>query len=434
MTTDRGYLLHDDEQAHEFQEKIRNLLESNETNTIEVALQLLQGGGVPASMHTHLAVLHIFHQKEDIRKKAKKLLKKTASSSLLAHIEKNAWNPFHLYEYHERDMDKYLREITNHKHLDKAVFANFTLKITNKGALFCLKNKTASAHFILNMLINNDSLSMDYFDLEELPEAIGDFKQLRTLSLEGNPLKKLPNSLAYLVHLEFLYFSPDLISAEALTKLEAFFPKIMAQRYYDEAWQLVNNLSYEDALESIEKSCLLNPLSHVAWDTQSWILTGIRAYPRAIECLEKALLITEDDSEKAQYHASQSTIYLRLGKQAEAEKEANTALQYLVSIPQIHWRSDHFFCKGQAMYSLRNFEEAHLAYDSAIHMEYHYGGGACWYNKACIYAHQKQKENMLDALQKALEAGRIYWAREAPLDNDFQAYLQDEDFLNILKA
>lgn len=434
MTTDRGYLLHDDEETHEFQQKIQNLLESNEKNTIEVAFQLLQGGGVPLALHTHLAVLATFHTTPQIRKKAQKLLKKTATPSLLAHLENHTWNPYHLYEYHERDMDKFLREITNHKNIDKAVFANFVLRLTNKGALFCLKNKTASEHTILQVLLNNHTLSLDYFDLEELPEAIGDFRDLQTLSIEGNPLKKVAPSLAYLTKLEYLYFSSELISAEVFTKFEEFFPKIMAQRYYDEAWQLVNNLQYEEANKAIKKSCRLNPNSAIAWDSQSWILTGIQQYEEAINCLDTALHLAIENSEKAQYHANKSSIYLRLGAPQKAYTEAQKALDYLATISNSQWRSNQFFCKALALYSQEKYQEAHLAYDSAIQMDYHYGGGACWYNKACIYAKQHQKEAMLDALQKALEAGRVYWAREAPLDHDFQAYHKDEDFLKILKV
>jgi tetratricopeptide (TPR) repeat protein len=433
MTTEDDYLLHDDAETQNIHEKLKNLLESNDEASLRLAFQLIQGGGTPQILHTHLTVLAIFHTDDSVRQEAKSLLK-NAKPALLAHIDAHVWNPYHLYEYHEQDMDKFLRTITQHPEIDKSNFANFVLHLTGKGALFCLKNHTAPEHFIIAQLIDDNAyLSLDYFDLQTLPTAIGDFPQIRSLSVEGNPLQTLPESLAHLKHLEYLYFTPDTVSRQVIELFEQFFPLIMAERYYEEAWQLVNQLSYHEAKQSIQKSCILRPDFPTYWDTLSWVLVGLQQYHEALEALDKGLGALQEIKDKTIYHANKGSIWLRMNAPEEARKEADITDSLLAQIPKKEWTAHQYFAKGLTAYIVGDFEAAHHFYNETIREDYYYGGGACWYNKACVYAKQHEKESMLDALQKALEAGRIYWVREAPLDVDFQEYWQDEDFKKLMK-
>lgn len=433
MKKDTQYLLRTDEETLELQDKIKNLLESQDDSSVELAFQLLTGGGVPPALHTHLAVLAIFHTTEKTRKEAIDLLQRYAPPSLLEHLKAHIWNPYHLYEYHEQDMDKFLRQVTVNPTVDKNAFANFVLRITGKGALFCLKNKTAPEHYIIAQLIDSHHyLSLDYFDLRTLPEAVGDFVHLHSLSVEGNPLETLPDNLQNLKALEYLYFTPDIVGKGVLQKFEAFFPNIMATRYHDEAWQLLHVLRHKEALTAIEQACELNPNSPTFWNTLAWVHGGLQQYAQALTALDKALLLVTDDKAKALYHANKGSMFLRMQEVGKAQEEAKIVLACLQKIPQKNWDSEHYFCHGLASYFLQDYEEARKNYEEVTRHDYYYGGGACWYNRACLHARLRQKPLMLNALDKALEAGRASWAREARLDPDFEAYWQDQDFQALL--
>ena len=54
------------------------------------------------------------------------------------------------------------------------------------------------------------------------------------------------------------------------------------------------------------------------------------------------------------------------------------------------------------------------------------------YNLACYHAIHKQKKPMLESIAQALKLGKK--SQQFIKDSDFKSYLQDEDFISILKG
>ena len=92
---------------------------------------------------------------------------------------------------------------------------------------------------------------------------------------------------------------------------------------------------------------------------------------------------------------------------------------------------DIYALKGIIHTCTGEYQQAHEAYDKAlsIHAEH----DMALYNKACTYALQKNKPEMLKCLK---ECFKYTWddtfAKQALKDEDFTTYWQDEDFLALV--
>lgn len=68
-------------------------------------------------------------------------------------------------------------------------------------------------------------LSLNGNQLKKLPESIGNLTNLTHLSLDGNLLKKLPDSIRNLKKLKYLSIAKNLITFEEQKKIKALLPE-----------------------------------------------------------------------------------------------------------------------------------------------------------------------------------------------------------------
>jgi tetratricopeptide (TPR) repeat protein len=429
----KQYLLEDTPESREMLGKIKDMLISGETANIELVFQILEGGGVNPALATPILAVAVFQEEEKIRKRARRFLKKILPDSLFIDLKKN-WDSYSHYYYTETQMSELLTKLTTSKIIHQAELANLALKLTRHGGKFCLENKTAHPEVIFRALTEGGFLSLEGFELKKIPPQIALVENLESIDLCGNPIEEIPDELQNLKHLKQIYFTFDRVSPQALAKLERFFPSIIAQRYIEEAWGMVRQKENEKGLGLMKKATLLQPENSAGWDGTAWILTSLQYYEESLSAVDKAVEFAQSPIEKALYLVNKGSTFQRLRRKEEAKESANAALKLISTIPKLEWNVEHYFTLGLSKFLNGFFEEAHQAYDHAIRQNSYYGGGVCWYNKACVYAQQFQKEDMLNALQKAMDIGAEFWYKEAPIDCDFEYYWQDEDFIKLMKV
>jgi tetratricopeptide (TPR) repeat protein len=279
---------------------------------------------------------------------------------------------------------------------------------------------------------DGDYLSLEDFELQVLPPEIGQLTHLATLNLHNNPLQRIPDELANLKNLQHIYFNTEKQSPQVIEKLERLFPQLVAKHYTESAWSWINQQETQKALDLMEKALRLNPDSAAIWDGKAWILSSMQKYQESVLCIDKAIQNANSPVERALYWVNKGSTYQRMRFIAEAQSSAYRALDLLKTIPKAEWGVEHYFSYGLGMFLLNEFENAHKSYDQAIRFNAYYGGGVCWYNKACVYAKQHNKPEMLKALERAMDIGWQYWHKEAAIDCDFEDYWLDADFKQLL--
>lgn len=85
--------------------------------------------------------------------------------------------------------------------------------------------------------------------------------------------------------------------------------------------------------------------------------------------------------------------------------------------------------KGNRLVHLKLQNEALTFFEEAVKFKPAYAHA--WYNAACIYAFRNEKDNVLNALHKALNLDNKY-KQEAKTDKYFKNLWNDEDFKRIV--
>ncbi len=241
-------------------------------------------------------------------------------------------------------------------------------------------------------------LSLYRMNLSFLPPEVGLFTQIEHLNIVGNQFSSIPDELKNLTKLAHIYIDDTPLDTKAIAKLEEFFPAAMAQHYADKSTTIMYSADrvwneYERALQYITKALLLAPNTHHYYLEKGLILRKMRDHEQAIEVLEQALALSKTVGANAvleqKTYNDQGISYIRLGKYTHAHQVYNQALQLNP-----------------------NYETA-------------------WYNQACAYALEQNKEQMLHCLQQAIHL-RGSFKTEARRDSDFQSFYQDPDFIALV--
>lgn len=411
-------------------ERIKALLESGEKHNIELALQLTKGGGLVPALTTHLYALSIFYNEdESIKRRAKNYYKKLASKDLYR-FTKYKWNVYGEY-YNEPKMADFLSKMGQHPVLDDKVLANMALRYAHKGAKYCLENNTAPPQQILEQLIDQDMLDLDYMSLNVLPKEIGLFTDIKYLYLEGNNFTDIPDEIANLHHLQSLSYRETPLSPEALKKLEAFFPKIFAAQYYMEVIDDINQgVNYENSLRVLDQVLALDPTYATAWNDKGRVLQESKQAEAALECYDRYMEYAQYDTDKALSRVNKALALQNLGWHNELSQLAQQALNILKQVPSVNWDRMYYFSQGLALFFMKDYDKALQAYDQGLLRDQY--DGVLWYNKACTYAKQQNQTEMLRHLEKAIQL-RERFRDEATEDVDFKEYWNSEAFLKVIK-
>ena len=421
--------LHNDPQAVI---NIQQLITSGEENSIALALQLIENGGLPANLFTYLFAVYLFYNRADLAYEAQAMLEKHAP---------NDWEECCLVPVDwvyvagermgldERSTTAYLRKTESIVALDTSVLANLVLKYTGWGGAYCLKNQTAPNYDILQEISEAGELSFEAFHLKELPEEIGLFTQTKELILVGNCLVDVPNSLANLTLLENLDFDAEEVSPLVINKLEQMFPKLMGEYYADLGDEALDDKAYELALQHTEKALTLDQTQIEYWNQKGNTLAHLKRYQEAYVIFEQCVRM---DPQYVIAHVSKAQIKFFQKEYHQAMEITLFALSLYEKYPTItrHEEGDIYTLKGIIHSELGEYSQAHEAYDIALGI--YPNNDMALYNKACAYALQTNKAQALSWLKECLKHD---WEKKFRLqaveDKDFAAYWHDPDFLAI---
>ncbi|WP_299459169.1 tetratricopeptide repeat protein [uncultured Microscilla sp.] len=417
------YLKYKNEETSQYIEKVKRLLDSKLYENLRLALQLIASGGVPSELLTYLYVISLCCEDLDIAKQAHELFRANAPQVLLDYTQ-NLWDYDDPLSLSEHEVSEFLEETKEIEDLDTALLANLMLKYGNIGGAYCLKNNTASPQHILQEVYNTEWLSLSAFELDKLPPEVGLFTETKHLVLSNNNFTDIPDELQKLVNLERVYFNDTPLSNEAILKMECFFPKAMGYHYSVLGRSAFQEENYESASHYMQKALALDNSKSDYWNVQGVALGRLQNREEAIRCFDKALALNPQDTLA---FSNKAHVFHLMGKETESLAAANAGLAIYKQNPQIarSWEGSLYFRKGQALFYLKQYEESHQAYDQALSIEPLMGGA--WFNKACTYAHQQNKTEMLKHLDQAIRCdAKFKW--DAPKDTDFKAYWQDSDF------
>jgi tetratricopeptide (TPR) repeat protein len=432
---EKNYLLQETEEAQEMCAKIKDLLTSAQSENITLALQLLQGGGVPHFLIPYVWSL-AYSDFSFNRKQLEKILKsclpdaqqeiyKTLKKSF-KNIDDDGWD-IEYEKWAERTLQILGENEATKQHFE--AFCEAFLLVAGKGAKYLLKNKLLPEETIIRHLLRGGHyLSLSDFDLTEIPTYIGNFTQIEILNLTGNPFTDLPDSFENLKHVHTFYFDKKAtifeIEPTLRAKLERFFPEVMASAYNSMGWNAVEQNETEEGIKAFERATELQPTSHEYWNSLSWGYSHIHEYEKSFKASDRAVELAENDSERATYLSNKASDQQRSGFAELCMQTAQRAIDYLRKIPKKHWtEADHFSC-GLALQIMGKFEQALKEYE--LHEQKSYrGSGGLYYNKACIYARLGDKENMKHMMELTIQEDSIDWVGEMRHDTDFQNFWND---------
>lgn len=428
MTNDQ-YLKNQNEDTKAYVEKLKKLLESEADESILLAFQLLESGGVPSGLLTHLYALSITYENYKIADAANALFEQNAPVELLEFAQ-NQWVYNDPLVAGEKILGDFLEETQGISHFDTPVLANLMLKFGAIGGAYCLRNKTAPVLDILQQIYNSEWLSLDNFNLEELPPEMGQLINIKHLMISGNQFRTIPDELQSLVHLERIYFDNTPLNDVSIQKLEKFFPKPMAHHYAELGKKAFQAEDYGKASKHMLKAIDLDASQADFWNTQGVILGRLGKKTEAIRFFNQVIKLNPQDTLA---YSNKSHLLHLLGREEESLETANAGLKLFSQYPtiSISWKAALYFRKGQALFHLNRYEESHQAYDQCIQAAPYFE--SAWFNKACTYARQHRKEEMLSHLSEAIQFNSKF-KQEAPEDTDFEDYWHDEDFLALIKA
>lgn len=429
------YLLENTPEALEMRQKVKDLLLSRTKANAQLALQLLQGGGVHSELVPYLWGLT--YATLDIRTTSvEKLLMKYLSAeqiSLYKELKALYIGRYEKYEWENADeawADFALHILATHE-ATQAMFRDFAiafLMIAQKGGRRLLRFKLLPEEMIVRELIDGQYLSLEDFDLPALPACVGEFEDLKQLNLRGNRIADVPDSFAKLKNLEYLEFSMTLedfeIPQSVIDKFEAFFPAIMAERYQTSAWNFVEINDIEKGIEYFEKSIQLVQNSSKFWNNLAWAYSHAHHFDKAFEASKKAIDLAENVTQKASYLSNKASDEQRAGLLKECEESAQEVRNILKQVPNKMWQESDYFSFALATQILGKFEEA-LAYYEKYEQKGGYADGSLYYNKACIYARLGDREKMSDMMRLCVDHDSLDWVAEMRHDMDFQAFWED---------
>jgi len=303
------YLLEESESSTLMIQNLQNLLESKDDNDLMMALEIVQEGGLPQKLLTHVLSILLWVNNDEIKTSAKSIFKNWASGACQSSI----FEKFHAQE-EIITTDSKAKEFFDHLHpdIDKNTLAFLYLKFRSLGAKYCLENQVRSNVEILQEMYNPyyGSFNFSYFHLKELPKGVGLFTDVKLINLSGNELQDLPDELVNLKKVSDIALLNTDFQPIVWQKLESFFPDAMCDYYYNLACDIKRKANkkdkspfYMDAVEYFIKSSALRPQFAEAWHNVGACFVfygepqkGEETLKKAIEEYDKRILINPNSA------------------------------------------------------------------------------------------------------------------------------------------
>lgn len=219
--------------------------------------------------------------------------------------------------------------------------------------------------------------------------------------------------------------SPALIKkldehSRRLDFVEQFGLSIKPEDYINRGFNLINKNKYEPALEAFENVIGLEPDNFRAWLGKGMALNKLGKHEESLKVSEK--LIELNPGEAVAWN-SKSASLINLNRFEEALTASEEAIKRMPHYANA-WDN-----KGTALIGLKRYDEGALkALMEAVNLDSRIDDA--WYNLACIFSVNEDRENMLTCLEKAIELSAEY-KEEARKDKDLKEYWEDEEFKKI---
>jgi tetratricopeptide (TPR) repeat protein len=405
--------------------KIKRLLESEDTKNIEIAFQLLSGLSDWRALTSFCVGLALFHNNSKIKNQARSFVSTKFSEEILD------WLIIQEQTLPKNEIETYafLQRLRHSPFINIEEITLLLVRHQRLGVKYALEEQVLPAQEVLSILTHGDWLSLENKELKALPKEIGNFSQLKTLNISGNHFKHLPDEISKLTNLNILYFSRTPLSRYSLKQLQGIFPNIFAEKFYMQAVSYLDERNYQDALQSIDKSLKLNPLSVNALHGKGIIFQKTGFVKESILCFEKALSIYDQDP--------QIWANLAISLMTENNYEAALKATYkgIHTIQQSrqngsNWLDTLYLYQGQSLIGLKRFEEAHLSLEKSL--KFNPDTGSAWYQKAIAFALTSEFELLYESLKTAIGLNRRF-LREAQQEDIFLQFKHQERLKKLLK-
>jgi tetratricopeptide (TPR) repeat protein len=325
------YLLQNTPEVLQMVQNLQNLLESNKPANLELAFQLLESGGVPPRLFSHLLAIKLWHRVRTIRHKAHKLAQKLASEPLLKYLKNNSL----VYEHQESKITLQFRQLNQYAEVSPATLAWMSLKLRKKGGKFCLEEQTRPAESILREIIAGTELYLANYELKSLPQEIGLFTELTVLNISGNAFNQVPEEIAQLTKLEALYYARTPLSSQTIKKLETYFPKLFAQKYFNQASDLQSDEKYPLAIKLFLQVLKIDENFAQAWHQLAKCYLFDNQLIKFNKTLKKAIAIYEirlqDQAQNAEVWYGKACAHALLRNDQQALEDLAQAISFDMS-------------------------------------------------------------------------------------------------------
>ena len=282
------YLLENSKDAQEMRENLRQLLETGEGVNIKLAFTLIEGGGLHKSLATYVLVSFLWHESEEIKQWASQIIDnhlppKVAQKWL-------SYSPKNILYISEINISAKLFKISNYEWVDKTTLAMATLKMTRKGGFFCIDKQVAPINDILKEMLNDFRLDLNDFRLEELPEEVTHFVNLRELNICRNKFTELPKNFENLRNLESITYAGTPLKPSEIKRLEKMMPDFFGHNYYEKGCNLRHQSKQpKKAIPHLKKATKLIPNHAENWHNLAACLLDIKQEEKALIPLQNAL-------------------------------------------------------------------------------------------------------------------------------------------------
>lgn len=191
------------------------------------------------------------------------------------------------------------------------------------------------------------------------------------------------------------------------------------------SWNFKGNALYkldrfEEANKSFDKAIELKPDVDASWSGKGIVHASLKRYDEAVRYFEKSVELAPKIA--INWHLKGIAL-LNLNKYEEALKDFEKAIE----LNQNNFIS--YDRKSSALLKLNRYDEAIEASKKAIELKPDYANA--FYNCACIYSLKGNKEKTISILKKAIEIDNSY-KEKAKSDEDFEKFLEDKDFIELV--
>lgn len=429
-----SYLQNNSLEALEMQKNLLDLLATHEFSNTELALQLIESGGMLPIFVLPLWA-NYYDSSAKTQLKIRKHIKNILPQEILSIILGVKLQDF--YDISSTDLITVFEKLCEN---ENALFTWEDIvewifpKLSDRMEIceYFIHKKNIDTKKIMQKMIQNNSISFCYAELEILPIELFSFKNLESIVIDYSKITQMQNDFFELKDLKtFSYEKTPLQKNRKFNQLLRINnPKLVAQTLYNVAKSDYWIGRYKTAAKKIEKCIKIFPHSAEFWNWHG----EINRMANFLKESEKGF----KESLKIEYNNSFAIVKLaevvcNLGKYQESISLCDDFFTNINNYPKnTEIESDAWFVKGLSLFYLKKYEDALYCNDKSIKINNY---SAAWYNKACSYSKINLKKEMLFHLRKSFELdyNDYYNLAVKDVDKDFDGFYTDEDFKALLK-